>query len=282
MYLLIVCALSWLVLLGSLITAWTGLPQPRTATDIVVIVVIAAATAVFARLGLVSIIALLLRTLPDGRVRSVLASFVIRAMPRLIASSTLTVISAGIAVQAGHASTQQDRAGPVPHPVGGETVAEAPVDPGWPTITDPSPEPEARETDAPETRAAETETPEPSDPTGSRLPDPGWPTERPEYSNPSESSSPSAEADHAHDGDSTPVPSESESSPEAPDPSPKAHEPTIHEVERGESLWSIAETFVDDPDEVAESVADIYAANKLTIGPDPSLILAGQRLEIRP
>src|SRR5699024_11254493 len=69
MYLLIVCALSWLVLLGSLITAWTGLPQPRTATDIVVIVVIAAATAVFARLGLVSIIALLLRTLPDGRVR---------------------------------------------------------------------------------------------------------------------------------------------------------------------------------------------------------------------
>src|SRR5690625_6303834 len=125
MYLLIVCALSWLVLLGSLITAWTGLPQPRTATDIVVIVVIAAATAVFARLGLVSIIALLLRTLPDGRVRSVLASFVIRAMPRLVASSALTVISAGIAVQAGHASTQQDRAGPAPHPVGGETVAEA-------------------------------------------------------------------------------------------------------------------------------------------------------------
>src|SRR5690625_531144 len=140
MYLLIVCALSWLVLLGSLITAWTGLPQPRTATDIVVIVVIAAATAVFARLGLVSIIALLLRTLPDGRVRSVLASFVIRAMPRLVASSALTVISAGIAVQAGHASTQQDRAGPAPHPVGGETVAEAPVDPGWPTITDRSEE----------------------------------------------------------------------------------------------------------------------------------------------
>src|SRR5699024_11583971 len=65
--LLIVCALSWLVLLGSLITACTGLPQPRSPSDIVVIVVIAVATAVFARLGLVSIIALLLRTLPDGR-----------------------------------------------------------------------------------------------------------------------------------------------------------------------------------------------------------------------
>src|SRR5699024_7312102 len=217
---------------------------------------------------------------PDGRVRSVLASFVIRAMPRLLASSALTVVSAGIAVQAGHAATQQDRAGPVPQPAGGETLAEAPVDPGWPTISDPSPEPEARETDAPETQAAETETPDPSDPTGSRLPDPGWPTEQPDHPNPAKSPSPSAEADRPDDnGDSTPVPSESESSPEAPEPTPKAHEPTTHEVERGESLWSIAETFVDGPDEVAEFVADIYTANKSTIGPDPSLILAGQRLE---
>src|SRR5699024_8373781 len=116
----------------------------------------------------------------------------------------------------------------------------------------------------------------------SRLPDPGWPTERPKHSNPSQSSSPSAEADRAHDGASTPVPSESDTSPEAPDPSPKAHEPPIHGAERGESLGSLAETLVDDPDEVAESVADIYAANKFTLGPDPSLILAGQRLEIRP
>ena len=281
MYLLIVCAVSWLVLLGSLITAWTGLPQPRTPTDIVVIVAIAAATAVFARLGLVSIVTLLLRTLPDGRVRSLLASFVIRAMPRLLASSALTVVSAGIAVQAGHAATQQDRAGPIPRPVGSETVAEAPVDPGWPTISDPPPESEAPETDATETPAGDTETPEPSDPTGSRLPDPGWPTERPDDSNPAENPSPSAGADRPDD-DSTPAPSEPESSPEAPEPTPKAHGPTIHEVERGESLWSIAEPFVDDPDEVAEFVADIYTANKSTIGPDPSLILAGQRLEIRP
>ena len=281
MYLLIVCAVSWLVLLGSLITAWTGLPQPRTPTDIVVIVAIAAATAVFARLGLVSIVTLLLRTLPDGRVRSLLASFVIRAMPRLLASSALTVVSAGIAVQAGHAATQQDRAGPIPRPVGSETVAEAPVDPGWPTISDPPPESEAPETDATETPAGDTETPEPSDPTGSRLPDPGWPTERPDDSNPAENPSPSADADRPDD-DSTPAPSEPESSPEAPEPTPKAHGPTIHEVERGESLWSIAEPFVDDPDEVAEFVADIYTANKSTIGPDPSLILAGQRLEIRP
>src|SRR5699024_4407913 len=158
MYILIVCALSWLVLLGSLITACTGLPQPRSPSDIVVIVVISVAPAVFARLGLVSIIALLLRTLPDGRVRSVLASFVIRAMPRLLASSALTVVSAGIAVQAGHAATQQDRAGPVPRPVGSVTVAEAPVDPGWPTISDPSPESEAPETDATETPAGDTET----------------------------------------------------------------------------------------------------------------------------
>src|SRR5699024_172420 len=121
---------------------------------------------------------LLLRTLPDGRVRSLLASFVIRAMPRPLASSALTAVSAGIAVQAGHAATQQDRAGPIPRPVGSETVAEAPVDPGWPTISDPPPESEAPETDATETPAGDTETPEPSDPTGSRLPDPGWPTER--------------------------------------------------------------------------------------------------------
>ena len=285
MYLLVVCAVSWLVLLGSLITAWTGLPQPRTPTDVVVIVVIAVATAVFARLGLVSLLALLLRTLPEGRVRSLLASFVVRAMPRLLATSALTVVSAGIAVQAGHAATEQDRDGPVQQAVGGATVAEAPVDPGWPTISGPWPGPGARETDAMEAPARETEAPGPSgaEPaTGSQLPDPGWPTQRPDHPSPAESSSPAAEADRRNDhGRSTPEPSVPEASPQTPEPPPKTHGPTIHEVERGESLWSIAETFVDGPDEVAEFVADIYTANKSTIGPDPSLILAGQRLEIR-
>src|SRR5699024_12558968 len=121
-----------------------------------------------------------------------------------------------------------------------------------------------------------------SDPTGPRPPHPAWPTERPDPSTPSQFPSPSAQADRAHAGESTPVPSESESSPEAPDPSPKAHEPTIREVERGESLWSIAETFVDDPDEVAGSVADSYAASAVTSGPDPSLCPAGGRSSARP
>ncbi|HHX46207.1 MAG TPA: LysM peptidoglycan-binding domain-containing protein, partial [Brevibacterium sp.] len=54
-----------------------------------------------------------------------------------------------------------------------------------------------------------------------------------------------------------------------------------HVVAQGESLWSIAADLTDAPAEIPKIVADVYAANEDIIGPDPSLILAGQRLEIQ-
>ena len=65
MYLLIACAGSWLVLLGSLFTAWKQLPQPLTTSDVVVLVIIGTGALLFSRIGVVSLLALLLRVLPS-------------------------------------------------------------------------------------------------------------------------------------------------------------------------------------------------------------------------
>ena len=72
---------------------------------------------------------------------------------------------------------------------------------------------------------------------------------------------------------------------QAQQPSPT--DPTIYEVVRGDSLWSIAAAELrrrtgSDPSsgEIARFWPTIYAANRDVIGDDPNLILPGQHLEI--
>ncbi|WP_152347858.1 LysM peptidoglycan-binding domain-containing protein [Brevibacterium sp. CFH 10365] len=278
MYLLIACAGSWLVLLGSFFTAWTQLPQPRTTSDIVVIVIIGAAALMFARLGLVSLLALLLRVLPSGRLRARLAGLVVKVMPRILASSVLAIVSAGLVVH----SAQAAPVGP-PGPDTSPTEASAaPADPGWPTVDD-----DGRGEDSPD-RAEQTDgagSPAGSEsPDRAQLPDPGWPTEPPSGDVPS---SPPGDRGADRSGDSA---QDDESDhggrPDEPGDGADASVPagsrsSAHVVTQGESLWSIAAELTDAPEEIPQLVADIYTANEDTIGPDPSLIIAGQRLEIQ-
>lgn len=58
--------------------------------------------------------------------------------------------------------------------------------------------------------------------------------------------------------------------------------PRPHRVVPGESLWSIVRDADPQapPEQVAEGVEALHAANRTVIGPDPSLILPGQRLEL--
>ncbi|WP_166971034.1 LysM peptidoglycan-binding domain-containing protein [Brevibacterium atlanticum] len=232
MYRLIACAVCWLVLLGSFVTAWDRIPRPWTATDLVVLAVIGATAVAFARLGLVSVAALLLRILPSGRIRTLLAGVVVHAMPRLLTSSVLAVASTAVVVQAADAAPGVSMSFvDSPHPTGAEAVATSPVDPGWPTIGDSPSSPNSP--DSSSQRPAD----ESAD---DGLHDPGWPDDSPEQA--------------------------------------REH---VHEVDDGESLWSIAEGIADDATDVPELVQDIYTANRDTIGPDPSLIIAGQRLEIQ-
>ena len=253
MYLLIACASSWLVLLGAFFTAWGQLPQPLTSSDVVVLVIIGTGALLFARIGVVSMLALLLRILPSGRFRSALSGVVVTVMPRILASSVLAVVSAGLVVHSAQAAPVAD---PGPEPT---SSAQAPTDPGWPTVDN-------------DARSAERES----------LPDPGWPTE-----SPSDNTLPSPSADPPPNG-----PGESDRADE-PDRSGSSNEPgadtgvpadprtDTHVVTQGESLWSIAADLADTPAEIPQLVADVYAANEDTIGPDPSLIIAGQRLEIQ-
>lgn len=66
----------------------------------------------------------------------------------------------------------------------------------------------------------------------------------------------------------------------APEPEPAPAEPA-HVVASGESLWSIVRErspAADDAD-VGDHVGDWYRTNRAVIGPDPDLILPGQRLD---
>lgn len=276
MYLLIASATSWLVLLGSFWVTCATLPSPRTTTDLVVIALVGAATAAFTRMGLVSMLTLLLRLLPNGRLRSALSSAVVRAMPVVLRSSVLAAISATVAVQAAHAAPI-DHSGYAPVPSsGGEQTASAPlrphasahpsaglpavgspaVDPSWPTTPgDSSPE-DGNDGDA-----------------DSGPLDPGWPTapvDPPESvtdgSDPRRScpNSPTGPAENDSDGG---------------DPSLPA---SVRVVSAGDSLWTIAADVADSPADIHDLVETIYADNRDVIGPDPNLIMPGQRLEILP
>lgn len=248
MYLLIACAGSWLILLGSLFAAWTQLPQPWTTSDVVVIVIIGTSVLVFARLGLVSLSALLLRVLPSGRLRSRLAGIVVQSAPRLLASSVLAIVSASLVVHSAQATPIRSGPAPASAPV----TAGGPVDPGWPTVDEDS-----GAGDSPDTAAR---------------PDPGWPTEPPEAHAPPEPSE-NRQPEQSEDRDQSGQPDES-------DDAAADTESATHVVAPGESLWSITADLVETPADIPQFVASVYAANEDTIGPDPSLIIAGQRLEI--
>lgn len=279
MYLLIACAGSWLVLLGSFFTAWTQLPQPRTTSDIVVIVIIGAAALMFARLGLVSLLALLLRVLPSGRLRARLAGLVVKVMPRILASSVLAIVSAGLVV---HSAQAAPVGAPGPGLTSPTEASAAPADPGWPTVDDDgrfedSPDRAEQPEDAGSPAGAES-------PEGAQLPDPGWPTEPPSGD---ESSSSLGDRGAHRSGDSAQDDgSDHGGRPDEPGDGADASMPagsrsSTHVVTQGESLWSIAAELTDASEEIPQLVADIHTANEDTIGPDPSLIIAGQRLEIQ-
>ncbi len=274
MYLLIACAGSWLILLGSFFTAWTQLPPPRTTGDIIVIVIIGSGVLLFSRIGIVSLLALLLRVLPSGRVRSTIAGLVVRVMPRILASSVLAVISAGLAVHSVHAAPVGDSA---PGPASSPDAASAPADPGWPTVGDHARSP----TPADNVEGSDVEEPPEESEAADRLlpPDPGWPAEPPDE-RPSDTSDEADDESHQADApDHSGNPNEPDENDDSSVPADSAA--AAHTVTRGESLWSIAAELTDTPAEVPQLVADIYTANEDTIGPDPSLIIAGQRLEIR-
>ncbi|SDS87745.1 hypothetical protein SAMN04489752_2745 [Brevibacterium siliguriense] len=278
MYLLIACAGSWLVLLGSLFTAWELLPQPRTTSDIVVLVIIGAGVMLFARIGLISLLALLLRVLPSSRFRSTLAEMVVKAMPRILASSVLAVLSAGLVVHSAQAAPVEDFG---TDPISSSQAPSAPADPGWPMIDD------ERSADSPDTaeRSEDADSPEASESPGrGRPPDPGWPTQPPSGDAPApppddQHPDESEESDRADDPDRSSRSNRSGDSDDAADPA--GYGAATHIVAQGESLWSIAADLADTSAEVPQLVADVYATNEDTIGPDPSLILAGQRLEIQ-
>lgn len=266
MYHLMACAVSWLLLLGSFVTAWIQIPQPWTSTDLIVFVIIGTAAAAFARLGLVSIVTLLVRILPSGRTRTLLAGLVVRAMPRVLASSVLAVASTAIMVQAANAAPAVG-AGSSTSPRPSSSEAAAPVDPGWPTVGEDSPSSEAPDRKGPDRERVD-ESPR----------DPGWPTGPSEDRHGDVDDSTSDAEDDAErrpDRDAADPATRSDASSE------QSRDP-IHVVEDGESLWSIAAEIADAPEEVPQLVEDMYTANRDTIGPDPSLIIAGQRLEIQP
>lgn len=251
MYLLIACTMSWLCLIGAFITTWASLPAPRSTTDLVVIIVVGTAAVLFSRLGVVSLLTLLVRLLPKGRMRTMVARTVLRIVPTVLRSSVLAAASASLAVHAAQASPlpadaplSEDHcaSAAAATAVSGSAVNASSVtasavtasgsvpaptlDPGWPTAV-------------------------PDD----RPPDPGWPTAPPA---------------------TEPAPSPDQDRPTTDD------EADVHIVGVGESLWSIAVNQHSSRGMTQDIVDDIYSANREVIGANPNLIVPGQRLEIQP
>ena len=93
MFLLALCAITWLALLGSSVSLWVLLERPLGASDLVILVLVTTAAAAFARLGLISLLGLALRILPHGRVRSWVSALALRWAPRLLGSTILAAVA---------------------------------------------------------------------------------------------------------------------------------------------------------------------------------------------
>lgn len=286
MYLLIACASSWLVLLGGYAVAWTRLSAPWTTADLLVLILAGTAALAFTRIGLVSLFSLSLRLLPHGRLRRRLSAMLLRFGPLLLRSSVAAVVSAGLVAQAGHA---------LPHPSTAAasltsepywSSAASPPDPGWPT----TPAEAANEEDE---RTAPAETEESGDTEPDPPLDPAWPTAPPRSGDTgghSDGGEDSAERDSGDedsaerdaDGDTAegPAAGRAEGPVDGPVDGPAAA--GTYTVRSGDSLWSIALAHAEDSSTAAALVREIHADNRDTIGPDPNLIMPGQRLEIQP
>lgn len=286
MHLLIACAGSWLALLGAFAAALIGLPAPRSATDTVVIVVIGAAALVFSRLGLGAVLALAVRLLPAGRLRSVLITAMLRIMPIMLRSTALAAASATLALQSAHGAPVHESP---PHTDLSVTAPAAVGDSASDTDTAvgaPAADPDTATDDSatdPDTAVGDA-----GADTGAPVPDPGWPTSPSDDSPPRD---PGWPTDAPAAGDSPVATPPSEDSPRTPpDGDDDADEssdsdtraPEVHVVSDGESLWSIAQDRAAPYEDTDELVAEIYADNRDRIGPNPNLIMPGQRLEIAP
>ena len=253
MHLLIACTTSWLCLLGAFISTWAALPEPRSTTDFAIIIVIGTAAVAFTRIGLVSLLTLLIRLLPDGRIRSTAFRAVLRLVPRVLRSSVLVAASASMAVQAAHASVVPtdhfDSADQIATASAAGGAAKLALDPGWPIAVAEDPPP-----------------------------DPGWPTAPPSPgSEPAPDQIPPPE-------DEEPAPADAEDT-EGVEPAvdrPKRDVDGLHIVGAGESLWSIAVRHPASGMTTQDIVDEIYIDNREQIGANPNLIMPGQRLEIQP
>ncbi|WP_350271068.1 LysM domain-containing protein [Brevibacterium sp. CBA3109] len=255
MYLLTACTVSWFCLIGAFIATWVHLPTPRSTTDLVVIIVVGTAAVLSARLGAVSLLTLLIRLLPNGRMRTIVTQSVLRIAPSILRSSVIAAASASLAVHAAQASPLPADTLVSEAPGTPTVTASATLDPGWPTAF-------------------------PDD----TAPNPGWPTVPPT----AEPEPPAAEPDWP---DAQPAPSPPQSQPPSDADSPaddtdadesvgKGSE--THIVGAGESLWSIAVNQPSSGGTTQDIVDDIYSANREVIGANPNLIMPGQRLEIQP
>jgi hypothetical protein len=270
MYLIGLCAISWLSLLGGFASLWVALTQPWTVSDLVVLTLAGAAVLAFARLGLTALLTLVIAVLPTGRLRTRLSAAAVRLAPRMLASSVLTAVAIGCAAQSALAvgGSAGPSLGDDARVAGGSSIAAVPrvasvddrsgvdggpvsasdlPDPGWPTTP------------------------------GAPL-DPGWPTTDP--ADPPNSTDPPTSTDGPNSTDPPDGSSDTADDPDGETPGPDASTPTVHIVSRGESLWSIASGLTDSDDARGTLVAAIHSANRDVIGADPDLIMPGQRLEI--
>lgn len=298
MYLLTACTASWLCLIGAFFTTWIYLPTPRSTTDLVVIIVVGTATVLSSRLGVVSLLTLLIRLLPTGRVRTIVTKSVLRIVPTMLRSSVLAAASASLAVHSAQASPLPVNTLVLVDPNTSAHPASAPLDPGWPTtVPDDLPPdpgwPTAPPTAEPVSPDAQPESPpgdSESPPAGSESPD-ALPDPAPSRSQPPEDAgSPGSAADADRPGEhpanagepGAPSTDTVEPSDQYGDEPEEEDDSAVHIVGVGESLWSIAVNQPSSGGTVQDIVDNIYSSNRGVIGADPNLIMPGQRLEIQP
>lgn len=278
MYLLIACSVSWLCLIGAFITTWLHLPTPRSTTDLVVIIAVGTAAVLFSRLGVVSLLTLLIRLLPNGRMRAIVTQSVLRIVPTILRSSVLAAASASLAVNAAQASP------PPPDTLMNEVhaasagSASVTLDPGWPTALPDVPPPDpgwptAPPKTHPTSPAAEPELPDAE-------PSPSPPQNRPPGESGSSKDADSSKNAGSADGDKGR--DQDIDDPLSDTPDNHDEDPDIYIVGAGESLWSIAADQPSSAGTTQDIVDDIYSANRDVIGANPNLIMPGQRLEIQP